>query len=86
MADSVEQVEEGPQAAEVTETAGSDEPSLIRDLMQRLGSFGGANRRVPTSRSSTSSAQGNDLQVVIDQVAAQHSEDSSSEGEKCGRA
>ena len=83
MADSVEQVEEGPQAAEVTETAGSDEPSLIRELMQRVGSFSGANRRVPTS-SSTSSAQGPDLQVVIDQVAAQHEEASPEDGEKCG--
>ena len=29
---SVEQVEEGPQAAEVTETAGSDEPSLLSGI------------------------------------------------------
>ena len=83
-ADTVEQVEGSPRAVEVPESAGSEEPSLIRGLMQRIGAFGGANRRAPTSRSSTSSVQGNDLQVVIDQVAAQHSEDSSSEGEKCG--
>ena len=71
MADSVEQVVERPQVAEVIETAGSDEPTLIRNLMQRVGAFTGVNSRIPPS-STTSSVRGNDLQIVADQVAAQH--------------
>ena len=83
-ADSAERVEEGPQAVVITETAGPVGPSFVRSLMQRLGSLGGANRRDPTSRSSTPTVRGYSLQVAIDQVAAQQPEDSSEEGERCG--
>ena len=83
-ADPVELVVRRPRALEEAESAGSEEPSVIRDLMQRARVFARANRSV-TTISSTSSVQGNNLQAVLDQVAAQHPDDSSSsDGEKCG--
>ena len=41
----VVQVEESPQVAEVTEAAGSEEPTLIRGLMQRVEAFAGVNKK-----------------------------------------
>ena len=84
MADSVEQVVERPQVAEVIETGGSNEPALIRNLLQRVEALTGANRRIPPS-STTSPVRGNELQVVLDQVATQHDRGPpEQDGERCG--
>ena len=61
IADPVELVVSSPQAVEVAESVGSEEPSLIKGLMQRIGAFGRANRPVPITNVPTSSIQGSNL-------------------------